>query len=100
MADDTLEDLVRRLTALVIKIEERDTYMIAMLDELREFTREQREFNREQREFNREQREFNREQREFNREQREFNREQVRINARLETLMTEVFRERHNGRDA
>ena len=72
MADDALEDLVRRLTALVVKIDERDTRMVAMLEELREFTREQREFNREQ----------------------------VRINARLETLMTEVFRERHNGRDA
>ena len=72
MADDALADLVRRLTALVVKIDERDTHMVAMLEELREFTREQREFNREQ----------------------------VRINARLETLMTEVFRERHNGRDA
>jgi hypothetical protein len=33
-------------------------------------------------------------------EQREFNRQQVQINARLETLVTEMFRERHNGRDA
>lgn len=40
-------------------------------------------------------------------EQREINRAQVRINAdvsatlaRLETLMKEVFRQRHNGRDA
>jgi hypothetical protein len=71
MADDALEDLVRRLTALVVKIDERDTHMVAMLEELREFTREQRDFNREQ----------------------------VRINARLETLMTEVFRERHNGHE-
>jgi hypothetical protein len=72
MDDDTLEALVRRLTALVVKLDERDEHMVAMLEELREFTREQRAFNREQ----------------------------VRINARLETLLTEVFRERHNGRDA
>jgi len=65
MDNDALEDLVRRLTALIVKIDERDTHMVTILDELREF-----------------------------------NREQVRINARLETLMTEVFRERHNGRDA
>ena len=71
MADDALEDLVRRLTALVVKIDERDTHMVAMIEELREFTREHRDFNREQ----------------------------VRINARLETLMTEVFRERHNGHE-
>jgi hypothetical protein len=72
MADDALEDLVRRLTALIVKIDERDAHMVAVLEELREFTREQREFNRQQ----------------------------VRINARLETLMTEVFRQRSNGREA
>ena len=65
MDNDALDDLVRRLTALVVKIDERDTQMVAMLEELRAF-----------------------------------NREQVRINARLETLMTEVFRERHNGHEA
>ena len=72
MDSDALDDLVRRLTALVVKIDERDDHMVAMLEE-----------------------------------QREFNRQQVRINAdvsatlaRLETLMAEVFRERHNGRDA
>ena len=32
-------------------------------------------------------------------EQREFNREQRQINARLETLITEVWHERHNGRN-
>jgi hypothetical protein len=71
MDDDALEDLVRRLTALVVKIDERDTRMAAMLEE-----------------------------------QREFNRHQVAINAdvrttlaRLETLMTEVFRTRHNGHE-
>ena len=65
MADDALEDLVRRLTALVVKLDERDDQILALLEE-----------------------------------QREFNRQQVQINARLETLVTEMFRERHNGRDA
>jgi hypothetical protein len=65
MADDALEDLVRRLTALVVKLDERDDHIMALLEE-----------------------------------QREFNRQQVQINARLETLVTEMFRERHNGRDA
>lgn len=70
--DNTLEDLVRRLTPLGVKLDERDDPIMALLDE----------------------------QREFNREQREFNRSQVAINAQLHTLMTEVFRDRHNGRDA
>ena len=65
MADDALEDLVRRLTALVVKLDERDEQIMAMLEE-----------------------------------QRDFNRQQVQINARLETLVTEMFRQRHNGRDA
>ena len=65
MDDDTLNDLLRRLTAMVVKLDERNEHILALIEE-----------------------------------QREFNREQVRINARLETLMTEVFRERHNGRDA
>ena len=71
MDNEPLEDLVRRLTALVVKIDERDTWMAAMLEE-----------------------------------QREFNRQQVAINAdvrttlaRLDTLMTEVFRTRHNGHE-
>jgi len=65
MDDNALEDLVRRLTALVVKLDERDDHILALLEE-----------------------------------QREFNRQQIQINARLETLMTEVFRERHNGQDA
>jgi hypothetical protein len=72
MADDALEDLVRRLTALVVKLDERDERLLALIEE-----------------------------------QQEFNRAQVRINGdvsatlvRLETLMGEVFRDRHNGRDA
>jgi hypothetical protein len=69
--DNPLNDLLRRLTALVVKLDERNEHILALIEE-----------------------------------QREFNREQVRINvevsatlARLETLMTEVFRERHNGHD-
>jgi len=65
MADDALEDLVRRLTALVVKLAERDDHILALLEE-----------------------------------QREFNRQQVQINARLETLVTEMFRQRTNGREA
>jgi hypothetical protein len=64
MADDALEDLVRRLTALVVKLDERDDHILALLEE-----------------------------------QREFNRQQVQINARLETLVTEMFRQRTNGRE-
>jgi len=72
MDDNTLEDLLRRLTTLVVKLDERDERILAMIEE-----------------------------------QREFNRQQVGINAevsatlaRLETLMTEVFRQRTNGQDA
>jgi hypothetical protein len=65
MDDNALDDLLRRLTALIVKLDERDDHILALIEE-----------------------------------QREFNREQLRINARLETLMTEVFRERHNGSDA
>jgi len=65
MDDHTLEDLVRRLTALVVKLDERDDHILALLEE-----------------------------------QRGFNRQQVQINTRLETLMTEVFRQRANGREA
>ena len=32
MDDNTLEDLVRRLTALVVKLDERDDQIIARLD--------------------------------------------------------------------
>jgi len=79
MDDNPLDDLVRRLTALVGKLDQTYDQLVLMAEQ---------------------QQEFNREQREFNREQREFNREQLRINARLETLMTEVFRQRTNGQDA
>lgn len=70
MDDHTLEDLLRRLTALVVKIDERDDHMTAMLEELRDFNRQQVGINE-------------------------------RLTAaveRLDTLVTEVFRDRHNGR--
>jgi hypothetical protein len=79
MDDDTLEDLVRRLTTLVVKIDERDTYMAARLERYDALLEEQREFNRHQVAINAD----------------------VRTTlARLETLMTEVFRQRHNGHEA
>jgi hypothetical protein len=72
MDDDALDDLVRRLTALVVKIDERDTHMVERLDALQAMLEEQRAFNQEQ----------------------------LRINARLETLMREVFQSRQNGHEA
>lgn len=71
MDDEALDDLVRRLTALVVKIDERDTHMVERLDALQTMLEEQRAFNRQQ----------------------------VEINAELKTLMREVFRERHNGHE-
>jgi len=73
MADeDTWEDLAKRLAALVVKIDERDSRMVERLDALQTMIEEQRAFNQEQ----------------------------VRINTRLETLMREVFQQRHNGHEA
>ena len=66
------DDLLRRLTALVVKIDERDTHMTERLDALQGMIEAQREFNQQQ----------------------------VEINARLETLMTRVFQERSNGQEA
>jgi predicted transcriptional regulator len=65
------DDLLRRLTALVVKIDERDTHMTERLDALQGMIEEQREFNQQQ----------------------------VEINAELKTLMTRVFADRHNGPD-
>ena len=65
------DDLLRRLTALVVKIDERDTHMTERLDALQGMIAEQREFNQQQ----------------------------VEINAELKTLMTRVFADRHNGPD-
>ena len=72
MADeDTWENLAKRLAALVAKIDERDTRMVERLEALQTMIEEQRTFNKEQ----------------------------LSINARLETLMTRVFQERHNGHE-
>jgi chorismate mutase len=79
-------DLVRRLTALVAKIDERDTRLVAML--------ERHDSRLEHHDA-------------ILGELRALQRQQVTINAdvrttlaRLETLMTEVFRTRHNGHEA
>ena len=71
MDDEALDDLVRRLTAIVVKIDERDTRLVAMLEHHEAMLEELRAFNREQ----------------------------VRINTRLETLMEHVFQQRHNGHE-
>jgi len=41
MADEPLEDLVRRLTALVVKLDERDDQIVDLLEEQRAFNRQQ-----------------------------------------------------------
>jgi len=69
--EETWEDLAKRRTALVVKIDERDTRMVERLDALQTMIEEQRTFNKEQ----------------------------LSINTRLETLMTRVFQERHNGHE-
>jgi len=69
--EETWEDLAKRLAALVAKIDERDTHMVERLDALQTMLEEQRTFNKEQ----------------------------LSINTRLETLMTRVFQERHNGHE-
>jgi hypothetical protein len=72
MADEeTWEALAKRLAVLVAKIDERDTHMVERLDALQTMIEEQRTFNQAQ----------------------------LSINARLETLMTRVFQERHNGHE-
>lgn len=71
MEQGEYDDLLRRLTTLVVKLDERDDHIMALLEE----------------------------QREFNKEQREFNTQQVQINARLESLMMRVFQERSNGQE-
>jgi hypothetical protein len=68
--EETWETLAKRLAGLIAKIDERDTHMVERLDALQTMLEEQREFNREQ----------------------------VAINQRLETLMQDTIRERHNGR--
>jgi hypothetical protein len=78
MDDEALDDLVRRLTALIVKIDERDTHMAARLERYDALLEEQREFNRQQVAINAD----------------------VRTTlARLETLTQEVFRTRQNGHE-
>jgi hypothetical protein len=72
MADEeSWEALAKRLATLVAKIDERDTHMVERLDALQAMLEEQRTFNQTQ----------------------------LSINTRLETLMTRVFQERHNGHE-
>jgi ABC-type transporter Mla subunit MlaD len=72
MDNDALDDLVRRLTALVVKTDERDTQMVEMLEELRT----------------------------FNRTQVRINAEVSATLGHLTTLMAEGFRDRDNGHEA
>ena len=76
--EETWEILAKRLAALVAKIDARDTQMMERL--------EQHEAHMERLDT-------------MLAEQRAFNQEQIRINTRLETLMTWVFQERHNGHE-
>jgi hypothetical protein len=69
--EETWENLAKRLAALIAKIDERDTHMVERLDAMQTMLEEQRTFNKEQ----------------------------LSINTRLETLMTRVFQERHNGHE-
>ena len=79
MADDALEDLVRRLTALVVKIDERDTHMAARLERYDAMLEAQHEFNRQQVEINAD----------------------VRTTlVRLETLIARAIQQSDNGREA
>src|SRR5215471_9382379 len=48
MDDDALDDLVRPLTALVVKIDERDSHMVERLEALQTMLEEQCAFNQEQ----------------------------------------------------
>jgi hypothetical protein len=77
--NEALDDLVRRLTALVVKIDERDTHMMAMLANHDAMLANHDAMLARQDTLN------------------------ERLTAaieRLDTLMTEVFHQRHNGRDA
>ena len=79
MAENAYEELSRRLTVLVAKLD--STY-----EELLEANRAQREFNQEQREFNRHQIEINAD---------------VRTTlARIETLIARMIPTGENGREA
>ena len=72
MEDSVLEDLLKRLATLFVKLD--STY-----DQLLAFTNEQHNMNNEL---------------------RDFNRQQIAINERLETLVKSMMRQQENGRDA
>jgi predicted RecB family endonuclease len=79
VAEDALNALVRRLTALIVKIDERDTRMVERLDALQAMLEEQRTFNRQQVEINTD----------------------VKTTlARIETLVARMLPQSENGRDA
>ena len=79
MAEDALNALVRRLTALIVKIDERDTRMVERLDALQAMLEEQRTFNRQQVEINTD----------------------VKTTlARIETLIARMLPQSENGREA
>jgi hypothetical protein len=46
------DDLLRRLTALVVKLDERDEHILTLIDEQREFNRQQVALNEQQRAIN------------------------------------------------
>jgi hypothetical protein len=66
------DDLLRRLTALVVNLDERDEHILTLIED----------------------------QRAFNRQQVQINADVSATLARLETLMQEVFHQRTHGRDA
>jgi hypothetical protein len=79
VAEDALNALVRRLTALIVKIDERDTRMVERLDALQAMLEEQRTFNRQQVEINTD----------------------VKTTlARIATLVARMLPQSENGRDA
>jgi hypothetical protein len=67
---EAYDDLLRRLTALIVKIDERDEQMLAQQERLTSAIEALREFNRQQ----------------------------VAINQRLETLLERAWRASGNGR--
>jgi len=72
MDDSTLEDLLRRLTVLVVKLDARDEHILALLDE----------------------------QREMNRQQIAINQRLEVTQARIETLLARMIAQGENGQEA
>ena len=46
MEPEAYDELLRHLTALIMKMDDRDTRLVAMLEEQREFNKQQLEMNR------------------------------------------------------